>query len=67
MSTDFLSHNVEETLSFARRLAEKEFEKGSVILLKGSVGAGKTSFVRGFVSGMGPGRPCHQSDFHADE
>jgi tRNA threonylcarbamoyladenosine biosynthesis protein TsaE len=47
---DFISRNTEETLSYARKLAHENFPRGSVILLEGGVGTGKTTFVRGFVS-----------------
>ncbi len=43
---------VEETLSLARRLAAHLFP-GAVLALSGSLGAGKTHFVRGIAEGMG--------------
>ncbi len=55
MSIRFVSHSPEDTLCFAKKLAEGkcegiEVEKGSVFLLVGEVGAGKTTFVKGFAS-----------------
>lgn len=41
----------EETRNFAKDFA-KTLEKGSIILLYGDLGAGKTTFVRGLVEGI---------------
>jgi tRNA threonylcarbamoyladenosine biosynthesis protein TsaE len=41
-----------ETAAVARRLAAR-LERGSVVLLHGDLGAGKTAFVRGLAAGLG--------------
>lgn len=46
------SHSVEETLVIARDYA-KSVKSGDVICLTGTLGAGKTHFVKGFVQGFG--------------
>jgi tRNA threonylcarbamoyladenosine biosynthesis protein TsaE len=48
----YLSHSEAETTSFAAQLAQR-LGPGSVVLLYGELGAGKTTFVRGFVQGVG--------------
>ncbi len=50
LNVSFLSRNSEETLTLARKLACENLPPGSIFLLKGEVGSGKTTFVRGFVS-----------------
>jgi len=42
----------EETMALARALAS-EVERGDLVLLTGTLGAGKTVFVKGLASGMG--------------
>ena len=49
---EFKTQNPEETRELARRLAGK-LTKGSVVLLYGDLGAGKTTFVQGLASGLG--------------
>ncbi len=49
---DFLSKSVQDTVRFAENLAKKA-EKGSVYCLSGELGAGKTSFAKGFALGLG--------------
>lgn len=48
----FVSHSVEETQEFARRMAQQA-QPGDVILLVGDLGAGKTHFTQGFAAGLG--------------
>lgn len=48
----FISNSAAETEQFAQRFAS-EVESGSVLALKGDLGAGKTQFVKGFVAGLG--------------
>ena len=52
MTERYLSHSEAETINFAAQLAQR-LEPGSVVLLYGELGAGKTTFVRGFVQGLG--------------
>lgn len=49
---DYYSKSVSETFDIARLFSEKA-TPGMVILLEGSLGAGKSVFVRGFLSGLG--------------
>ncbi len=46
------SYSEEQTLALARKLAAS-FKPGDVIVLSGPLGAGKTAFVKGLVSGRG--------------
>ena len=48
----FISNSPAETAQFARDLAN-EIQPGSVLALKGNLGAGKTQFVKGLVAGLG--------------
>ncbi len=48
----FVSKSEAETENFAEKLA-RETVPGSVILLEGDLGAGKTVFARGFARGLG--------------
>lgn len=43
---EFISHSTEETLEFGRKLGEK-CKSGTVISLRGSLGAGKTVIAKG--------------------
>ena len=52
LSQEFLSRSVEETLIFAKNFSEK-LKPGSVIALVGDLGSGKTTFLKGFASGLG--------------
>jgi tRNA threonylcarbamoyladenosine biosynthesis protein TsaE len=49
--TVHLTRSEDETHALARQLAEK-LQPGSVVLLSGNLGAGKTAFVRGLASGL---------------
>ncbi len=46
------SHSEQETFALAKRLAPS-FKPGDLIVLEGSLGAGKTVFVRGMAAGLG--------------
>ena len=48
----FISNSPAETEAFGRDFARK-IDKGTVVALKGELGAGKTQFVKGFVVGLG--------------
>lgn len=52
MTWQFTTSSEEETLERAARLAS-ELGPGSVLLLSGDLGAGKTTFVRGLAAGLG--------------
>jgi tRNA threonylcarbamoyladenosine biosynthesis protein TsaE len=47
----FTTHSAEETTELGRRLAA-EFKPGSVVLLRGDLGAGKTTLVKGIAEGF---------------
>lgn len=47
-----ISHSEDETVALARKLAPS-FVSGDVVVLKGELGSGKTTFVRGLVSARG--------------
>ncbi len=49
---EILSISPDQTKELAGRIA-KDIKPGSTILLFGDLGAGKTTFVRGFVEGLG--------------
>ena len=46
------THNEGDTMAVGRALAET-LAAGSIVLLSGDLGAGKTAFVRGMASGLG--------------
>ena len=48
----FRSSSSEETFNFAKKFAQS-VEYGSIILLKGDLGSGKTTFSKGFSKGLG--------------
>ena len=47
----FTTHSAEETTELGRRLAA-ELKPGSVVLLRGELGAGKTTLVKGIAEGF---------------
>jgi tRNA threonylcarbamoyladenosine biosynthesis protein TsaE len=51
MIETFLSRSEDETIAAGRRLSA-QLEAGSVVLLVGDLGAGKTAFVRGLAEGL---------------
>src|SRR5258708_33544630 len=48
----YISHSPEDTFEFAYRIGE-EIKSGSIFLLSGDLGAGKTVFTKGLASGLG--------------
>ena len=52
MTERYLTHSEHETAGGAAKLAAR-LPPGTVVLLYGELGAGKTTFVRGFVEGVG--------------
>lgn len=48
-----LLNNVIETLEFARKLAHRFEPRSYTLFLTGTLGAGKTTFTRGFLQGLG--------------
>ena len=52
MTETFTTHSEDETSALGRRLAPA-LSAGSVVLLTGDLGAGKTAFVRGLAEGLG--------------
>ena len=52
MRERYLTHSEQETAGVAATLARR-LPPGTVVLLYGELGAGKTAFVRGFVKGVG--------------
>jgi tRNA threonylcarbamoyladenosine biosynthesis protein TsaE len=48
----FISNSPAETEAIGRQLAE-HIDVGSILALKGDLGSGKTSFVKGLVAGLG--------------
>ena len=53
--TEIISHNEQETEKAGIALAETITDNVSLVALYGDLGAGKTAFVRGFVSVLSPG------------
>lgn len=52
MPRTVVTHSEQETFALAEQLA-RTLKPGSVVLLHGDLGAGKTVFVRGLASGLG--------------
>jgi tRNA threonylcarbamoyladenosine biosynthesis protein TsaE len=50
-TTEIITHSPEETIAFGRKLAE-ELRPPLVILLRGDLGAGKTTLVKGIAEGF---------------
>lgn len=48
----FTTHSAEETIDLGRKLAG-EIKPGSLVLLRGNLGAGKTTLVKGIAEGFG--------------
>ena len=52
MTRDFTSHSAEETVELGRQLAT-QLRNAHVVLLRGDLGAGKTTLVKGIAEGFG--------------
>jgi tRNA threonylcarbamoyladenosine biosynthesis protein TsaE len=52
MTCDYTSHSAEETVELGRQLAE-QLRNSHVVLLRGDLGAGKTTLVKGIAEGFG--------------
>jgi tRNA threonylcarbamoyladenosine biosynthesis protein TsaE len=51
MTRDFTSHSAEETIELGRRLAPL-LDRAHLVLLRGDLGAGKTTLVKGIAEGF---------------
>jgi tRNA threonylcarbamoyladenosine biosynthesis protein TsaE len=51
MTTQTITHSAEETIAFGRRLAAELFPP-LIVLLRGDLGAGKTTLVKGIAEGF---------------
>lgn len=58
----FISNSPEETIQFASRWGAK-LPAGSVIVLRGNLGSGKTVFVKGIAKGVGVKEPVTSPTF----
>ena len=47
----FITHSAEETTALGRRMAQ-ELRPGSIVLLRGDLGAGKTTLIKGIAEGF---------------
>jgi len=54
---DLIAHSPEQTRAIAGQLA-RHLEPGQVVLLSGSLGAGKTTFVQGLARALQAGDLC---------
>jgi tRNA threonylcarbamoyladenosine biosynthesis protein TsaE len=55
MTTELITHSAEETIAFGRRLAT-DLSPPLIVLLRGDLGAGKTTLVKGIAEGFGAAR-----------
>src|SRR6202521_1384127 len=55
MTSETISHSPEETIVFGRSLAA-ELSPPLIVLLRGDLGAGKTTLVKGIAEGFGAAR-----------
>jgi tRNA threonylcarbamoyladenosine biosynthesis protein TsaE len=53
MDQEVISHSVEKTLQIAETFAKKNLHPGSVVVLRGELGAGKTQFAKGIAQSFG--------------
>ena len=49
---EYISHSEKETIALAKKFA-KTLKPGTVIALKGDLGSGKTTFIKGIAMGLG--------------
>ncbi len=54
-SSEIITHSAEETIAFGRRFAS-ELSPPLIVLLRGDLGAGKTTLVKGIAEGFGAAR-----------
>ncbi len=62
MPKTFLTHSAEETRNLGKKLA-REIRQGALVCLSGDLGAGKTTFVQGFLESLGATRPYTSPTF----
>src|SRR6202166_4669088 len=55
MTTETLTHSADETIAFGRKLAA-DLSPPLIVLLRGDLGAGKTTLVKGIAEGFGAAR-----------
>jgi tRNA threonylcarbamoyladenosine biosynthesis protein TsaE len=55
MTNELLTHSAEETIAFGRRLAA-DLSPPLIVLLRGDLGTGKTTLVKGIAEGFGAAR-----------
>ncbi len=55
MTTETITHSAEETIAYGRQLAG-ELSPPLIVLLRGDLGAGKTTLVKGIAEGFGAAR-----------
>jgi len=55
MTTETLTHSADETIAFGRKLSA-ELTPPLIVLLRGDLGAGKTTLVKGIAEGFGAAR-----------
>ena len=50
---EYISRSAEETIGFGRQFAQEQLQVGSVVVLRGELGAGKTQFTKGIAQAFG--------------
>ena len=55
MTREITTHSPEETIAFGRTLTELLAPSPKLVLLRGDLGAGKTTLVKGIAAGFGAG------------
>lgn len=56
MNTSLITHSAEETRVFGQKLGQ-EIKPGTLLCLRGDLGAGKTTLTQGLLEGLGAERP----------